>query len=67
MVCNLGKSDRIFRAMFGIALFVSGILVGGTAGTVMGFVGLIPLVTAAVGNCPAYTVLKINTRNVHNE
>lgn len=36
-------------------------VVGGTGGTVLGIVGLIPLVTGLVGHCPLYRVFKFRT------
>ena len=65
MMCNIGKTDRVFRAMFGVALLVSGFMVGGTVGAVMGVVSLVPIVTALVGNCPAYSLFSINTCDPH--
>ena len=61
MMSNIGDTDRIFRVIFGAALIVGGFLVTGTAGMVMGAIGLIPLATGAAGNCPIYTLLKTNT------
>jgi len=67
MVCNLGKSDRIFRAAVGVVLLFGGIVVGGSSGTAMGLVAVIPLVTAAVGSCPAYSLFKITTRDAQGK
>ena len=67
MVCNLGKSDRIFRMAVGVVLLISGVVVGGSAGTAIGLVAIVPLLTAAVGCYPAYTLFKINTRGAHGK
>lgn len=59
--CNLGPTDRFLRILFGAGLIVGGFFLQGTAGIVMGVVGLIPLLTGVAGHCPAYSLFKINT------
>lgn len=58
MKANLGGVDRIARALLG------GVLVGlaatGTIG-VWGWLGVLPLVTAAIGWCPPYALLGWST------
>ena len=50
---NEGTVDRALRVVAGVALLVIGFaVVGGTAGTIMGIVGLVPLLTGLVGWCP---------------
>ncbi len=61
MKSNIGKSDRILRVIFGSVLIIAGIVISGTAGIVMASVGLIPLVTGLVGNCPAYSIFNVST------
>ena len=61
MKCNIGKKERILRVVVGSALMIGGIAVSGTAGIIMAGVGLIPLGTGLVGNCPAYSIFNINT------
>lgn len=58
---NLGKLDRTLRVIFGVALISYGIFDMGTLAVVLGVVGLVPLATGLMGNCPLYTVCKINT------
>ncbi len=58
MKTNTGNIDRILRAIVGLAL-LSLIFVGPQ--TLWGLIGIIPLVTAIVGICPAYSLLGINT------
>ncbi len=54
--------DRIVRVVLGVALVGVGFgVVRGTAGVVLGIVGLIPLVTGLVGYCPLYQLLHIRT------
>lgn len=58
---NEGNLDRGVRAIAGIALV--GLAATGTIG-LWGWIGVVPLVTAAIGWCPLYTVLGINTCGV---
>lgn len=58
---NEGSTDRTMRAVFGVVI-VSMVFVGPK--TPWGWLGLIPLATAALGWCPLYTVLGINTCGV---
>ena len=60
MTCNMGTADRVIRIVVGIALVVFGFIVGDTFGLVMSTIGLIPLATGSIGNCPVYSLLKIN-------
>jgi hypothetical protein len=61
-VKNEGTVDRALRVVAGVALLVIGFaVVGGTAGTIMGIVGLVPLLTGLVGWCPLYSVFGIRT------
>ncbi|MCP4235012.1 MAG: DUF2892 domain-containing protein [Aestuariibacter sp.] len=60
---NVGTVDRTIRALAGIAgiaLYALG-TVEGTVGIVALVVGLVLLGTAAIGWCPPYTLLGINT------
>ena len=55
---NEGTADRFFRVIVGLVL-ISLAFVGPQ--TAWGWVGLVPLVTGLVGNCPVYSLLGINT------
>ncbi len=59
MTVNMGTIDRFLRALIGGAL-IAIVFVGPQ--TPWGWLGVIPLVTAAVGFCPAYRLLGIKTR-----
>jgi hypothetical protein len=62
MMKNEGTVDRVLRTVLGIVLMVVGFgVVGGTGGTILGVVGLVPLITGVVGFCPIYTLLHIRT------
>jgi len=55
---NVGNIDRILRIVAGLVL-ISLVFVGPQ--TPWGWIGLVPLVTAFVGFCPAYRLLGIHT------
>ena len=55
---NVGPVDRFIRALIGTAALS---LVFFGPQTPWGYLGLIPLLTAAIGWCPLYSVLGINT------
>lgn len=60
---NMGSADRIIRVVVGIALIVFAL--AGPADIAwkwVGWIGVVPLVTALIGWCPLYTVLGIRTR-----
>ncbi|QQR79807.1 MAG: DUF2892 domain-containing protein [Deltaproteobacteria bacterium] len=57
MGCNVGKADRIIRIVVGVGLIGFGL----ATKSWLGAIGIIPLATAAIGFCPLYTPLKINT------
>lgn len=55
---NEGTLDRTVRIVIGLALIttaVTGIL------TPWGYIGVIPVLTGAMGWCPLYTLFGINT------
>ena len=55
---NVGCIDRLLRIVIGAAFILASALhyIGP-----WGYLGLIPLVVGIIGNCPIYTLLKINT------
>ena len=58
MLKNESPIDRIIRLIIGIAL-LSLVFVGPK--TAWGWLGIVPLATAAIGFCPLYRLLGINT------
>ena len=58
MCINVGKLDRIIRAVAGIALIGYGVV---AQNYIVAGVGAIPLLTAAIGFCPFYPLIKLNT------
>lgn len=55
---NAGTIDRSLRAIVGLVLIA--LTLTGNIG-VWGWIGVVPLFTAASGWCPAYTLLGIKT------
>ncbi len=58
MKTNAGTLDRALRVIGGLVLI--GLAATGTVGA-WGWIGIVPLATGALGWCPAYTMLGINT------
>lgn len=58
MTCNIGNTERVLRAIVGLAL-IAIVFVGPQ--TPWGWIGVIPLATAVLGWCPPYALLGINT------
>jgi hypothetical protein len=58
MTKNMGTVDRAVRAVVGVALVA--LAATGTIG-VWGWIGVVPLATAAIGWCPAYAPFGIST------
>jgi len=59
---NEGSVDRIVRVLLGLA-FVSLMLVG--TKSMLGLIGLVPLLTGLFGYCPLYQLLGIRTCRVN--
>ncbi|HWL62687.1 MAG TPA: DUF2892 domain-containing protein [Steroidobacteraceae bacterium] len=55
---NVGNLDKLIRVVVGVALLAM-VFIGPK--TPWGWLGLIPLATAALGWCPLYRVLGIRT------
>ena len=62
MTTNIGGLDRILRALAGVVLIAAALgMLGAAYQSVWGWIGVIPLLTALIGWCPAYTLLGIKT------
>lgn len=57
MKCNMGKADRLIRLFLGLIILA----VGYANQSYWGLIGLVPLLTAVIGWCPAYVPFKIST------
>jgi hypothetical protein len=55
---NEGTFDRVARIALGLGL-ISLVFIGPV--TVLGWIGLVPLVTGLVGTCPLYRLVGIRT------
>lgn len=58
---NLGAIDRVLRVLVGAAL-IALVFIGPQ--TPFGWLGLVPLLTGAIGFCPAYCPLGLSTCRV---
>lgn len=64
MSANVGGIDRVLRIVVGLALIAWALgLIPGVAASVWGWIGVVPLLTALVGYCPAYSIIGVNTCN----
>ena len=63
MTKNVGSVDRIIRIVIGLVLIAYAIPLGfpSTGWNWVGWIGVVPLITALVGNCPAYSILGVST------
>lgn len=55
---NEGTIDRVLRVIAGLVLIT--LAATGTVG-MWGWIGIMPLLTGAIGTCPAYSILGIST------
>jgi hypothetical protein len=64
MNANVGTIDRIARVVVGVALiaFALGYIAPGTSWSWVGWIGVVPILTALVGYCPAYSVVGCSTK-----
>ncbi len=63
MKTNEGTLDRALRVVAGLALI--GLAATGNIG-MWGYIGVVLLLTGAIGMCPIYTILGINTCPLKN-
>lgn len=64
MTSNVGTLDRIARIIVGAALiaFALDYLAPGTGWNWIGWIGVVPILTALFGTCPAYSLFGLSTR-----
>jgi len=60
MTANVGMADRAVRALLGVALLVYFFIGEGDAHW-LGLIGVVPLLTAVAGWCPAYRLFGMST------
>jgi len=64
MTVNVGTVDRIARIVIGLALiaFAVGLIAPGTGWNWVGWIGVVPILTALFGTCPAYSLFGLSTK-----
>lgn len=55
---NIGRVDRMFRIALGLGL-IALVFIGPKSS--LGWIGLVPLITGLIGNCPAYSLFGLST------
>lgn len=60
---NVGMADRVARIVLGLALlaFALGYIFPATGFNWLGWIGIVPILTALIGWCPAYTLFGVTT------
>jgi hypothetical protein len=60
---NVGGLDRVVRIILGLLLIAYAIPLGfqHTGWNAVGWIGVIPLLTAVVGTCPLYSIVGVST------
>jgi DUF2892 family protein len=63
MTANVGMIDRVIRIVVGILLIAFALRLGfpETGWNWIGWIGVIPILTAIFGYCPAYTIIGLST------
>jgi hypothetical protein len=63
MVKNVGQVDRALRIAIGLVLLAYALKLGlpDTGWNWTGWIGVVPLLTAFIGNCPLYSLLGVST------
>ena len=63
MNANVGTIDRIVRIAIGVLLIAYAIPIGfpNTGWNWVGWIGVIPILTAIFGVCPAYSLIGLST------
>ncbi len=63
MAKNIGVIDRVLRVLAGMVLIAYAVPIGfpDTEWNWVGWIGVVPLLTALIGVCPLYSVIGIST------
>jgi hypothetical protein len=63
MVNNVGTIDRAARIIIGLVMLAYALKLGlpNTGWNWVGWIGIVPLATAFIGNCPLYSLLGVST------
>jgi hypothetical protein len=57
---NVGTLDRIVRVILGLGLLSLFVILAPPLHW-LGLIGVVPLLTAAIGNCPLYSIIGVST------
>ena len=60
MSSNVGSVDRVARIVIGLALLTFA-LYSGNQYAWLGYIGIVPILTAMFGMCPLYSLLGVST------
>jgi sulfite exporter TauE/SafE len=63
MKCNVGKVDRTIRIIAGLAIIGVGVYYNNWWGAI----GAVPLITALIGWCPAYSLIGVSTCGIRDK
>ena len=58
---NIGGVEKVIRILLGAALLLWGFALSSPV-NYWGLIGLVPLVTALIGWCPAWSLIGVNTK-----
>lgn len=61
MITNIGNADRAIRVVLGLALIAFAWFYASTPYAWLGWIGVIPILTAIAGTCPVYSLLGVST------
>lgn len=58
---NVGTADRAIRVVLGLAMLIAFFSLPEAGWRWLLLIGLVPLVTGAVGSCPLYSLIGVST------
>lgn len=61
MTTNTGTADRMLRIAVGLIAIAIALFGSDIPYSFLGWLGIVPVLTAVAGNCPLYTLLGIST------
>jgi hypothetical protein len=63
MATNIGTIDRALRIVIGVMLIAYALKLGlpSTGWNWVGWIGVVPLLTAFIGTCPLYSLVGVST------
>ncbi len=64
MMTNMGTYDRVLRLILGAVLIGFALIAKETPYSYIGWIGVIPILTAIVNYCPLYSVLGLRTDQI---